>query len=52
MHTFQSASDTAERLIIMTTERDNLLLERDSALNKSKIYNTMLTLLEAEFVTF
>ena len=52
MHTFQSASDTAERLIIMTAERDNLLLERDSALNKSKIYNTMLTLLEGDVRDF
>lgn len=52
MHTFQSASDTAERLIIMTAERDNLLLERDSALNKSKIYNSMITLLEADVRDF
>ena len=52
MHTFQSASDTAERLIIMTSERDNLLLERDSALNKMKVYNTMLTVLEGDVRDF
>jgi hypothetical protein len=52
MHTFQTASDTAERLIIMTSERDNLLLERDSALAKMKVYNTMLTLLEGDVRDF
>jgi hypothetical protein len=52
MHTFQSASDTAERLIIMTSERDNLLLERDSALAKMKVYNTMLTALEGDVRDF
>ena len=52
MHTFQSASDTAERLIIMTTERDNLLLQRDSEASKAKTYNTMLTLLEADIRDF
>jgi hypothetical protein len=52
MHTFQTASDTAERLIIMTSERDNLLLERDSALNKMKVYNTMLTVLEGDVRDF
>lgn len=52
MHTFQSASDTAERLIIMTAERDNLLLERDSISNKMKVYNTMLTALEGDVRDF
>jgi hypothetical protein len=52
MHTFQTASDTAERLIIMTSERDNLLLERDSALAKMKVYNTMLTVLEGDVRDF
>jgi len=52
MHTFQSASDTAERLIIMTSERDNLLLERDIALNKMKIYSTALITLEGDVRDF
>ena len=52
MHTFQSASDTAERLIIMTSERDNALIERDDCLAKMKVYNTMLTLLEGDVRDF
>ena len=52
MHTFQSASDTAERLIIMTAERDNLLLERDSAVSKAKIYSSALITLEDDVRDF
>ena len=52
MHTFQSASDTAERLITTTKDRDNLLLERDDCLAKMKVYNTMLTLLEGDVRDF
>jgi hypothetical protein len=52
MHTFQSASDTAERLITMTSERDNLLLDRDSAVSKAKIYSTALILLEGDVRDF
>jgi hypothetical protein len=52
MHTFQSASDTAERLIIMTSERDNLLLERDSAESKAKIYSSALITLEGDVRDF
>jgi hypothetical protein len=52
MHTFQSASDTAERLIIMTSERDNAIIERDDCLAKMKVYNTMLTLLEGDVRDF
>ena len=52
MHTFQSASDTAERLIIMTSERDNAIIERDDFMNKMKVYNTMLTLLEGDVRDF
>ena len=52
MHTFQSASDTAERLIIMTSERDNAIIERDDFMNKMKVYNTMLTVLEGDVRDF
>jgi hypothetical protein len=52
MHTFQSASDTAERLIIMTSERDNAIIERDDFMNKMKVYNTMLTALEGDVRDF
>jgi len=52
MHSFQSASDTAERLIIMTSERDNAIIERDDFMNKMKVYNTMLTVLEGDVRDF
>ena len=52
MHTFQTASDTAERLIIMTSERDNAIIERDDFMNKMKVYNTMLTVLEGDVRDF
>jgi hypothetical protein len=52
MHTFQTASDTAERLIIMTSERDNAIIERDDFMNKMKVYNTMLTALEGDVRDF
>lgn len=52
MHTFQSASETAERLIIMTSERDNAIIERDDFMNKMKVYNTMLTVLEGDVRDF
>jgi hypothetical protein len=52
MHTFQSASDTAERLIIMTSERDNAITQRDDFMNKMKVYNTMLTVLEGDVRDF
>jgi len=52
MHTFQSASDTAERLIIMTSERDNAIIERDDFMNKMKIYSNALITLEGDVRDF
>ena len=52
MHTFQSASDTAERLITITKDRDNLLLDRDNLANKMKIYSNELTTLEGDIRDF
>ena len=60
MHTnFQSASETAERLIIMTAERDALLAqlsvesnELNNAKNNAKIYNTALIALEGDVRDF
>ena len=52
MHTFQTASDTAERLITMTAERDNLLLDRDNFANKMKIYSNALIVLEGDVRDF
>jgi len=58
-HTFQSASDTAERLIVMTAERDALLAqlsvesnEVDSARNSAKIYSSALITLEGDVRDF
>jgi hypothetical protein len=53
MHTnFQSASDTAERLIVMTAERDTLATECESIRNSMKIYSNALTTLEGDVRDF
>jgi hypothetical protein len=51
-HTFQSASDTAERLIVMTAERDALATECESTRSKMKIYSTALIALEGDVRDF
>ena len=51
-HTFQSASDTAERLIVMTAERDTLATECESIRNSMKIYSSALTALEGDIRDF
>ena len=53
MHTnFQSASDTAERLIVMTAERDALAIECESNRSKAKIYSDTLIRLEGDVRDF
>jgi len=53
MHTnFQSASDTAERLIVMTAARDTLATECESIRNSMKIYSNALTTLEGDVRDF
>jgi hypothetical protein len=51
-HTFQSASDTAERLIVMTAERDALATECESTRNAMKIYSSALITLEGDVRDF
>ena len=52
MHTFQSVSDTAERLIVMTAERDALAIECEINRSKAKIYSDTLIRLEGDVRDF